>query len=215
MCGPSSALKAINTSIQDFAGQVKDEAGQIFGDASQVFNTVMNSVKGIIAGGPSQFGYSQGEFSAKNAAAVNAGGAEARNLKAAAASSAAAVGGGNVATPAGATQAAVLSADQRAAADTASAENAILQEGFATGRDNFFKANELAERAPSVFSVANEANSNVSHAQHEAATSQTNIDEQSNWAMNDVMKLGSSALGGWATGGFKLPGMGGSKPANG
>ena len=98
MCGPSSALKAINTSIQDFAGQVKDEAGQIFGDASQVFNTVMNSVKGIIAGGPSQFGYSQGEFSAKNAAAVNAGGAEARNLKAAAASSAAAVGGATTTT---------------------------------------------------------------------------------------------------------------------
>jgi hypothetical protein len=200
MCGPSSALKAINSSIQDFAGKVKDEAGEIFGDASQVFNTVMNSVKGIVSGGPSQFGYSQGEYSAKTAAAVNAGAAEARNLKGAAASSAAAVGGGNVATPAGATQATVLSADQKAAADTASAENAIVQEGYAKGYDEWKTGLDAAEKAPNVFATANEANSNVTKAQHEAETSQTNIDSMSNWAMNDIMKLGTAAVSGLTSG---------------
>lgn len=200
MCGPSSALKAINSSIQDFAGKVKDEAGQIFGDASKVFNDVMNSVTGIVKGGPSQFGYSAGEFSAKNAAAVNAGAAEARNLKGAAASAAAAVGGGNTVTPAGITQATVLSADQKAAADTAAAENQILQEGFAKGYDEWKTGLETELKAPNVFSVANEANSNVTKAQHEAETSQQNIDAQSNWAMNDIMKLGTSAISGLTSG---------------
>src|SRR5579859_5645272 len=103
MCGPSDAMKNLNANIQDFAKQVKSEAGDIFGDASTVFNNIMSAVTGIVSGGPSQFGYSQNELSAKNAAAVNAGAAEARDLKAAAGTSAAAIGGGNVALPAGAT----------------------------------------------------------------------------------------------------------------
>ncbi len=202
MCGPSSALKTINTSIQDFSNQVKTEAGTVFDASSSVFNKIMDSVTGIIKGGPSQYGYSAGEQSAKMAAAVNAGAAEARNLKGAAASSAAAIGGGNVATPAGATQAMVLAADQKAAADTAAAENQITQGGFETGRENFWQAEKTAEAAPSVFDASTAANREVTEAQHEAETSQQNIDTQSNWAMTDIMKLGSAAVGGLTSGGF-------------
>lgn len=204
MCGPSSALKAINTSIQDFASTAKSEAGDIYKDASSVFRTIMDSVSGILSGGPSQYGYSAGEQSAKTAAAVNAGAAEARNLKAAAATTGAAIGGGNIALPSGAVTGAVLGAEQKAASDTAGALNQITQEGFATGRDNFFKAQEVAEKAPSVFSTSVEANKGVSEAQKTAMESQQNIDTQSNWAMNDIMKLGTGAITGWATGGFKV-----------
>lgn len=204
MCGPSDAMKNLNASIQDFAGKVKSEAGDIFGDASTVFNNIMNTVTGIVTGGPSQFGYSQNELNAKNAAAVNAGAAEARNLKAAAGSSAAAIGGGNVTLPSGATVSAETAAQQKAAADTAEAENAILQGGYETGRENFFKSAALEEQAPNVFGTSIEANKNVQEAQKTALQSQTNIDTQSNWAMNDVMKLGTAAVSaavGGATGG--------------
>jgi hypothetical protein len=202
MCGPSSATKAINSSIQDFAGTVKSQAGDVFTAASSVFNGIMDSVKGIVSGGPSQFGYSAGEYSAKTAAAVNAGAAEARNLKGAAASSAAAIGGGNVATPAGMTQAATMAADQKAAADTAATENEILQSGFETGRQNYNNAVKAEEGATEVFNPATSADSVVTGAQKEAMTSQTQIDQASNWAMNDVMKLGTAAVSSFASGGF-------------
>lgn len=204
MCGPSDALKGINSNIQDFAKQVKSEAGTIFDDASGVFGKIMDSVEGLLKGGPTAFGYSQNQYSAMTASTVNAGAAEARNLKGAAASSAAAIGGGNAALPAGATQSATFAADQKAAADTAATENANLQEGYKVGNENFFKAEQIAANAPNVFATANDANRNVSGAQKLAMTSQQNIDTQSNWAMNDVMKLGTAAVSaavGGATGG--------------
>src|SRR6266403_5397418 len=114
MCGPSAAMKSINNNIQQFATQAKTEAGAVFDASSSVFNNIMDAVTGIVKGGPSQYGYSAAEDSAKRAEAVNAGATEARNLRGAAASSAAAVGGGNVVAPAGATQVATLSASQKA-----------------------------------------------------------------------------------------------------
>ena len=116
-CGPSAAMKSINQNIQAFAGQVQTEAGAVFGAASSVFNNIMNATKGIISGGPSQYGYSAGEQSALTAQAVNAGATEARNLKGAAASEVGAIGGGNTVTPAGIQQATVMSAEQKAAAE--------------------------------------------------------------------------------------------------
>ena len=194
MCGPSSALKAINNNIQDFARDVKSEASQVFDASSSVFNKIMDSVTGILKGGPSQYGFSAGEQAAKVAAATNAGATEARNLRGAAAATAGAFGGGNVATPAGVNQAAVLSANQKAAADTAAATNAITQEGYATGRENFWNATKVAEAAPGVFDASTKANSNVIDAQKQALTSQQNIDTQSDWWKSDLMKIGSVGL---------------------
>lgn len=210
MCGPSSALKSINTSIQNFATQAKSEAGAVFDASSSVFNNIMSSVTGIVSGGPSQYGYSAGEQSALSAAAVQNGATEARNLKGAAAAAVGAIGGGNVVTPAGMQQQTILSAEQKAAADTAAAQNQIIQSGYQQGNKNYEEAIATEEKAPDVFNPSTAANAGVSKAQTEAETSQQNIDTQSNWAMNDIMKLGSSALSSWSTGGFKLPGMGGS-----
>jgi len=200
MCGPSAAMKSINNQIQQFATQAKTEASAVFDASSEVFHNIMDSVTGIVKGGPSQYGYSAGEQSAKVAAAVNAGAAEARNLRGAAATSAAAVGGGNVVAPAGATQAAVLSADQKAAADTAAAQNQIVQQGFEKGERNYDTALKAMESAPDVFNASTNANRGVTEAQHEAETSQQNIDTQSNWAMNDIMKLGEAGISGFTSG---------------
>jgi hypothetical protein len=212
MCGPSNALKAINKNIQQFATTVQSEASDVFDASSSVFHNIMNAVTGIVKGGPSQYGFSAGEQSAKMAAATMAGAAEARNLKGAAASSAAAVGGGNVVAPAGSTQEAVLSADQRAASDTAMAKNVITQQGFEKGYDEWKTGLSAMEKAPDVFNASTAANQGVTAAQHEAETSQTNIDNMSNWAMNDIMKLGTAAVTGFTSGGFG--GLFKSKPAS-
>ena len=202
MCGPSAAMKSINNNIQQFATQVKSEAGDVFSASSDVFHKIMGSVEGVLKGGPSQYGYSAGEDSARRAQAVQAGATEARNLKGAAAASAGAIGGGNVAAPAGSTQAMVLSADQKAASDTAMAQNEITQEGFTKGERIYDKALDAAQKAPDVFNASTAANSGVTAAQHEAATSQQNIDTQSNWAMNDIMKLSEAGIQGFTSGGF-------------
>lgn len=200
MCGPSSGLKAINKQIQDFSKQAMAQNSTIFGDDSQVFNSIMGAMDKIVKGGPSQQGFSAAELSARNAAAVQAGATEARNLKAAAASAAGAIGGGNVVTPSGTTAAAVLNAENIAASDTATAENAIQQENYATGRDNFFKSATIEEQAPSVFSTANQSGDVVNSANKTAFQSQQEVDQASNWAMNDITKLGTAAVGGFAQG---------------
>jgi hypothetical protein len=200
MCGPSSGLKAINTQIQSFSNQVTSQASQIFQGASSVFNNIVGSLQGIVNGGPSQQGFSAGQLSAENAAAENAGATEARNLKGAAASSVGAIGGGNVATTSGATQDAVLSAEQKAASDTATAENQIQQADYAQGNENFWKAEQGEQGATQVFNPATTAAEAATGQQKTAFSSQQEMDNQSNWAMNDIMKLGTSAVSAFAGG---------------
>lgn len=204
MCGPSSALKAVNQNIQNFAKTVESEASSIFTDASSVFHDIMGGIKGILASGASQFGESANELAATNAQIVQGGATEARNLKSLTATEAAAVGGGNVALPAGATQAATLAAEQKAAADTAAATNLNLQRGYEIGRENFQNAEKVALAAPGVYEPAVEAQKGVTAQQDLAMKSQQNIDTQSNWAMNDIMKLGTAAVSGLTSGGMSF-----------
>lgn len=201
MCGPSSAMKQINQNIQAFSTKVTDEAGTIFGDANSVFNDIKNAMSGIVRGGPSQAGFSQAELSARNAAAVQAGGAEARNLRGAAAAATGAIGGGNIVAPAGATQQMVMSANQRAAADTAAELNKIQTENFETGRENFFKASAAEEAAPGVFSTTNQANEVAQAGQKQAQQSQKELDTQSNW-WQPLLEKGVMGAVGAFTGGL-------------
>ena len=215
MCGPSSATKQINAQIQQFASTVKDEAGTVFGDANAVFNKITGALSNIINGGPGQNGWSATENNARTAATVQAGATEARNLKAIAASGAAAIGGGNTVAPAGSTQAMIMGAEEKAAADTAAGLNTNAIANAEAGRDEFNKAISAEEQAPNVFNASTAANQNVSEAQKTAFQSQSQIDNQSNWAMNDIMKLGTTAVSAALGGGFKLPGKSGSSSPSG
>lgn len=195
MCGPSKAAKNLNNQVQDFNKQVTSEAGTIFGNSNTVFNNILNATQSIVQGGPSQAGFSQNELNAMNASNVENAGAMARNLKGAAASSGAAIGGGNSVAPAGSTQAAVTSAEQAAAALQAQGANNIVQQDFATGNQNFFKALSSEEAAPGVYSTSIEANKEAGDEQTAAQKSQQNIDTQSNWWKNDINQIATSAIG--------------------
>ena len=218
MCGPSSALKAVNTQIQNFASTVKDEAGTVFGDANTVFNKITGALSNIISGGPGQNGWSATENNARTAATVQAGAAEARNLKGAAASGAAAIGGGNTVNPSGSTQATVMGAEEKAAADTAAGLNANQIANAEAGRAEFNSAVQQEEAAPGVFNASTAANQEVGSAEKDAFQSQQEMDNQSNWAMNDIMKLGTTAVnaavGGLAGGGFAKMFSGGGGGGN-
>jgi hypothetical protein len=198
-------LKAVNTQIQNLATNIQSEGSTIFGAANSVFNKITGALDGIIKGGPGQNGWSASENAARTAQTVQAGATEARNLKGAAASSVAAIGGGNTVAPSGSTQQIVQNADIQAASDTAAGLNQNQIANAEAGRAEFNSAISAEEQAPSVFNASTAANQTAIGANQSAFQSQQDMDNQSNWAMNDIMKLGSSALGGWSSGGFKLP----------
>jgi hypothetical protein len=199
MCGPSSALKAVNTQIQNLATTVGDEGQQIFGDASTVFNKITGALNGIISGGPGQNGWSASENAARTAATVQAGATEARNLKGAAASSVAAIGGGNTVAPAGSTQQIVQNANIQAASDTAAGLNQNQIANAEAGRSEFNTAVQQEEGATQMFNPATSANQVSVGANQSAFQSQSQMDTQSNWAMNDIMKLGVAGVQGLGT----------------
>lgn len=201
MCGPSSAMKDINSKIKGLASQMTDEAKTVFTTAKSNVDKILGSVNGIIDAGASHMGFGQAEINAKNAAAVDAGAAEARNLKAAAGSAVASIGGGNTVMPSGTTTQILTDANVRAAEDTASALNKVQQEGYERGNQDYWKAIDTAERAPSTLDVASGFNKVALSGEREAATSQQAIDNANNWWKDDIMKVGS-AVAGYATGGF-------------
>jgi hypothetical protein len=199
MCGPSSALKSINQDIQGLAQSMTGEAKKVFGTIDTTVNKILSSVGSIITGGPSAGGMSQTELNAKHAAATEAGGAEARNIRGVIGSAAGAVGGGSA--PNGLVASLLAEGEQRAAADTAAAHNAITQENYAVGRDNFWKATQTAENATGMYNTANAFNANAMQGEKEAMTSQQNIDTQKGWWKPLIMGLGTGILGA-ATGGL-------------
>lgn len=201
MCGPSSALKTLNKTIQDFSTQVTSEAGTVFGAANSVFNNLIGGLQKIVQGGPSQTGFSEAELNAKNATAVEGGATMARNLKGAVASGTAAIGGGNTVTPSGGTEASILSAEEVAAQQTASAENQVVQQDYEQGNKNYEAAVGQEMQLPSVYGVADQFNKTASSAQQTAQKSQQEMDTASNWWQPLLMKGVTAGLG-IATGGI-------------
>jgi hypothetical protein len=204
MCSPSQTMQNINQQVQTFSQKVTNQAGTVFANANSVFNNIMGTVKGIVAGGPSQTGFSATEDATRQAANVENAGMMARNEKAAAGSAVAAIGGGNAVTPSGTTAAAVTNAQTTAAATQAKGENEIESENWETGRQNFAKALGAEQSAPSVFGVANEFNNEAGSEQQTAEKSQQNIDTQKSWGKSLLLKTGTSLLQG-----PQMPSMGG------
>lgn len=201
MCGPSSALKAINSNITNFANTMQSEAKTVFGNADAAVNKIMGSVGKIVDAGASQMGFNQAELNARRAQATQAGATMARNLKGAAGSAAAAVGGGNAVLPSGGQQSVVLDAMQKAAAATADAQNQITSEGYDRGNENYWKAISAEGNAPGIYKTASDFNESTMEANARAQKSQQEMDTASNW-WKPLIEKGISAVAGVATGGL-------------
>jgi hypothetical protein len=200
-CSPSAGLKKVNQQVQSTLATASSEATAIFGASSSVFNNLMSSVQSIVAGGPSQAGFSAAELNAKNAAVIENGATLARDLGGAAATESAAIGGGNAVTPAGGTQASVLAAKTAAAETTATGLNTVEQQNFAQGNANYEQAVSQETALPGIFAPAVNAEGQENTAASTALASQTQMDSESNaWQPLLGGVLGSVA--GVATGGI-------------
>jgi hypothetical protein len=200
MCGPSSGLKALNTTVAGMLNTAKTEAASVFGAASTVFNNLLSSVQQIVKGGPSQQGYSADELNAMNAAVVQGGATMARNLSEAAGTSAAAVGGGNTATP-GAIESAELGAKTAAAAETAGAENQVVQENYAQGNKNYEQAVGQEMNLPNVFNPATESENAATSTAGAALKTQEAVEAGNNW-WQPIVTSAIGGVSGMATGGL-------------
>ena len=177
----SSGLKTLNNTAAAALSSAQSEAKTVFGAASQVFNNIISSVQQVVAGGPSQAGFSTAELNAKNAQAVQEGATLARNAGGAAASSAAAIGGGNTVMPAGGTEQAVLSAKIAAGEQTANAENTIQQQNYQQGNANYEAAVGQEMQAPNVFNPATSSEGQVTNATNANLATQKAVDTSANW----------------------------------
>ena len=200
-CGPSAAMKNINNSIQSFSGTMVSEAKTIFGDASSMFNTISNAVGKVIAGGPNQQGWGAGLASSVTAGIVNAAATAGRNIKSALGAAIGAIGGGNVIAPSGAMANVTANALENVEAQKTQQEEQATVANYEQGNKNYNEAIAAGEKAPSMLTVANDANKNAMGGLQEAQTSQASIDKANNWWQPYVM-------GGLAAGASMIPGVG-------
>ena len=207
MCGPSQALKDLNSKIKSFADTTASEAQTIFGDASSIFNDLKTSLGAIVKGGPSQQGWGAAESNAVNSMIMDQAATNARNQKAAVGNAIAAIGGGNVAAPSGLALAATLETNQNIEAEKSRQLSQAVIQNYETGRKNYFDAVGQEEALPNVFNSSIEANKVVQAEYKNAIESQKQVDAASNWWQPLVM-AGIGAAKTFATGGLSNLGVG-------
>lgn len=188
MCGPSKALKGINSQIQDFTTNISKESDTVFGGAESVFNNIMGATQSIVNGGPKQMGFSTQQLDTMNASSKQAGATATRNLEAAGETS-----GGTAPTAPGTNQE-LRETSERAGESLAAqgiAENKI--EDATVGRENYEAAESAEHDAPNVLGVANQFSQTEGAQQERAASSQQNIDTQKSWWKDPAMKGAAAA----------------------
>lgn len=190
----SKTTKDLTAKTVDLANTMARQAGKVFGAADTTFNTISSALTPIVNRGESQFGFSQGQFNAMNAAAVNAGATEKRNLLAQAAVSGQPFNAAKI--------------DQDVANKTAMAQNQIVQEGYEQGNRNFFNAVGGLSKAPSIYSTASEFDQNAMSGLKDATQAQENRDAAGGGWKN-LVKTGLTLAGDVAGSFIGDPGLGG------
>ena len=207
MCGPSNAMKSLNSTMTgvanqaaQFATNVMGQANQVFGDVSGLFNSVTASLGKIVAAGPGQQGWGAAETSAVNSQIMNNAATSARNEKAAAGNALSAIGGGNAVSPSGLATGINLQTNQAVEATKSSQEEAATVANYQQGTQNYFNAITGEIQAPSMFNAASSMDNAATNAASgavkdlsSAETSQQAIDKANNWWQ--PMAMGAAGAG--------------------
>jgi hypothetical protein len=209
MCDASGSEKSIAKKVSAFSDDMVSQAKQIFGNDNSVFNGMMKAYSAIVNNGVNQHGFNQAELNAKNSAVITNNANQFRNVAGAVKSGQAAFGGGNEVSGAGVTTGQNLQVAQAAAANTANGLNQVVQEDYATGRDNFFKAAEGEQQLPSVFNNLPGVDNVAKGSLDDSLKEQQSLDAQSGWWKAPVMGLVNGGLS-LATGGLSSLASGGS-----
>jgi hypothetical protein len=166
------------------------EGAQIFGQDSSVFNSLVGNYMPIANAGPSQLGFSGGQYNAMTAANVQNYGAAYRNAAAALGTSQVAGGAGRfgaeipVVSGTNVGKNAMLASGF--AQGTASGQNQILAQDYAQGNANWKQAMTGLQTAPSVMNNAAMFSGQI---QSGLATEMNNAqaqDARSNWWVKPV-----------------------------
>ncbi len=141
MCGPSLQEKALQQSSSNFASMLQQNYGTLFNKQLDVLNSIGRSLSPILAAGPNQHGMSADELAARNTQAINAAGAANRAAQQAARTYGAGEGGGGTS---GATSGITKQIESAIGTQTAQTlgrtEGTIVAEDYATGRENYWRA---------------------------------------------------------------------------
>lgn len=193
-CGPSQQVQGLTNDVKAVAANMRNDATAIWGEANNVVNKLSGVFDKILAAGPGQFGFSQGEENAMRAQAANQAADVARNMRGAATASAA-YGGGNTVMSSGATQAAELAEAQAGATYGANAQNQITQAGYAQGNKNFTEAAQVEQQLPGILESTTNSQTAAANQTQQALKDQQQMDTMSNWWQPLVENAAVGAIG--------------------
>jgi hypothetical protein len=209
MCGSASAAQnSLSTDTGNFYRELHGAYNEQFGKFSGILSNLHDAWTPILNGGIGQQGFTADERAARNSSAINSTASNYQHASQAVNEQLAARGGGNVALPTGSVDAINAGIATNAAQDLSSKQNEIVREDYATGRQNFLNA------AGALSGVAGQENplgfAGAAGSEGDQAFKQaTQINQENNSWKNDLIGGLTGIAGSFATGGFKLPGMGG------
>lgn len=205
MCS-NSAQTQIEGEQQSGFSTMQNEAQQVFGQNSALYSNLLNAFTPILNAGPDQEGFSGTEKAALDTQSTAGVTTEYQNAEKAAREQYAGEGGGNEYIPSG--QEAEIEADTAASAAGKESElqSQITEADYSTGRENWLAAEQGLEGAGSAFNPSISLDNAATGAGSAASTTATAIANSSNSWMGALGGMAGTAIGGWAGGGFKMPG---------
>ena len=191
MCGTHGAEKAAAAQQTAFTNTMISEGAQVFGQDSSVFNTLVGKYTPIANAGPSQMGFSGGEYNALTAANIQNFGTQYKNAAAATGERQAATGvgrnGAEIPVIAGTNIAQNSDLAAKAAQGAATGQNQILQADYAQGNANWKTAMTGLEAAPSVMNNASQFNAQSQQGLNQDMSNAQAADAASNWWVNPLV----------------------------
>jgi hypothetical protein len=204
------------TSAQDQAAQnltsmtksLQNNFAVNFSAQQAVLNNINNSIKSIIAAGPSQYGFSAQQDAALRTQASEGTAAAYRSARQATGEQLAAIGGGNTFLPSGTSAVLNATVANKAAAQESSQQLGITEAGWQQGNQNYLNAVGAGENTAKILDPSAYSSQALSGA-NDSFNAETTIANEPTTAGVVGGILGSVAgagLSGWAGGGFKTPG---------
>jgi hypothetical protein len=204
MCGPSSGEVAVGQDQTNLLNQIMNENSTVFGESQGILSSLNSAFQPILAGGPNQTGFSQAEDTSLNTEATEQTAQNYTQAKKELQEDQAADGGGNDFVPSGVDASQKESLDALAAQTQSQQQQTILQNNYATGRQNFYTAAGGLQGVATSLNPTGTADAAVG-AGSAASTTQNEISENSNSVWTSVLGALGGVAGAAATQAVKNP----------
>jgi hypothetical protein len=210
-CGASQEQKETYAAQSQFLKTLTSAYQTQFAGQQAILSQLTSAFEPILAGGPSQQGFSAGELAALNSQATNQVGQNYANLQKSLANREAALGGGNAFLPSGMAEERAQELGTSAAQQLGAEDNTINLQNYATGRQNFLTAATALGGVSSQLNPLGYAGTTVQQGNATAQTADQIAAANNAW----MSSLGGALGGGLGQGLVGLIPTGGSKGSNG